>query len=358
MSALYLQRLHIAQLRCLSQAELCPAPDSNIIYGDNGAGKTSILEGIYLLSRGQSFRSTPNRQLIRDGESYSLLRADLRHGEGDYRLAMQRGADGAQLQLNRERQVRQASFARLLPVLIVDPGQHRLLEDGPMLRRRFLDWSVFHVEPSYLRDWQRYRRALLQRNALLRQGDRQSLASWDEQFVTVAEAVANKRGIIFGELKTRIDGLLAELFDTPPNVDIRYRRGWARDSRLQDLLAQQRGQDLERGFTQSGPHRAELRVSVDRHAARDSLSRGQQKLVMCAMLFGQARHFQERLGQAPILLVDDLASELGEQSRMRLLTWLNGYPGQRFMTALAPDALGSNTGARMFHVKHGVLQPG
>ncbi len=356
-----LQSLQIEQLRCIERANFEPAVQHNLFVGDNGSGKTSLLEAIYLLGRGQSFRHGSGRRLIRDGAEACLVRARLDPGKAQppFPLAIQKSNDQTRIRIGQESQVRLSDLARFCPVLVLEPGQHRLLEDGPVLRRRYLDWSVFHVEHHYHHCWQRYSRALKQRNALLRLRQRNGLSSWDEEFASAAEELDAYRQKVHQEMKPFIEQLLYAFLGDTHGVTVDYRRGWSEQASLRDTLAQQSTQDLERGFTQSGPQRAEIRVRSRGHLARESLSRGQQKLVITAMLLGQAQHFFNRRQQHPILLVDDLASELGQQARQRLFGCLQGYPGQCFLTALDGDLLPQalRESCRMFHVKHGAVSP-
>lgn len=356
---MHLESIRIQRLRCLNLVDLPASPRQNLLIGDNGAGKTSILEGLYLLGRGLSFRSHQSRQYISEGHDDCVVSAQrVGESESKTRIALQARTDGIGIRIGSDRTSRLSELARLCPVLIMEPGLHRLLEDGPVLRRRYLDWSVFHVEPQYLQDWQRYSRALRQRNALLRQGQRAALSAWDEEYVASAQRVHAHRQAVFAELSELVKEVLAQFMAQDMNIRIDYRSGWNRDADLSELLLRQRETDLERGFTQSGPHRAELRVGVDGHLAKDSLSRGQQKLVVTAMVLGQAQHFRARLGIDPILLVDDLASELGASSRDRLLQYLRTYQGQSFITSLDERGLVTavRDDARMFHVKHGQLE--
>ncbi len=357
-----LQHLQIEQLRCIERAAFEPAPRHNLFTGDNGSGKTSLLEAIYLLGRGQSFRHGSGRRLIRDGAEACLVRARLEPGQNQpsFPIAIQKTSDATRIRIAQESQVRLSDLARYCPVLVLEPGQHRLLEDGPILRRRYLDWSVFHVEHRYHQCWQRYSRALKQRNALLRQRQRNALGSWNEEFAAAAKELDEHRRKVHDEIQPFIAELLLAFFGEGHAMVVDYRRGWSEQTDLREILEQQESQDIERGFTQSGPQRAEIRVKSDGHLARESLSRGQQKLLITAMLLGQAQHFASRRNSHPILLVDDLASELGQQARERLFAWLQSYPGQCFLTALESDMLprGLLESSRMFHVKHGVLTAG
>lgn len=357
---MHLSKLHVQNLRCIEQIKLDLHTQRNIFLGDNGAGKTSLLEAIFLLSRGQSFRTHNARRLIRDDQEYCLVRA--RHVANNglaTTLAMQKMPDETRIRIGNDKPQRISELARICPALILEPGQHRLIEDGPTLRRRFLDWSVFHVEPAYQVHWSRFSRALKQRNQLLRTGQLKGLDSWTHEYVEAAGQVDALRCKVFSELLPHIQQLIHQFLPTELELNISYRSGWLAQSSLQQQLDKQLDQDRERGFTQSGPHRAEIRVNTRQHSAKESLSRGQQKLLITAMLLAQANHFEQRLAIPPMLLVDDLASELGAAARRSLLDFIAAYQGQCFLTSLDGEFLQSSLldNSRMFHVKHGGVKP-
>lgn len=353
---MHFESIQIQGIRCLNNVILEATPQQNFLIGDNGAGKTSILEALYLLGRGHSFRSASNRRLIADDAQFALVRAGLiDQFNGRTHIAIQKRLDGLEIRIGQAKAPRISDLARLCPVLVLEPGHHRLLEDGPNLRRRYLDWSVFHVEQAYLADWQRFNRILKQRNALLRQGRHHQLSAWNQEFANSAERVDKHRRKIFDQLQIEIQRLLRCFFGEDHAMSLRYRRGWPDELLLSDQLVQQQSLDIARGFTQSGPHRAEIKVSSAGQSAKDSLSRGQQKLLITAMLLGQANHYHLNSGLSPILLVDDIASELSSRSRALALDLLRQYPGQSFLTGLdqgIADETSSNQ-TRMFHVKHG-----
>ncbi len=357
---MHLEALWIQGLRCLERAELKLNPQRNVFIGDNGAGKTSLLEAVYLLGRGHSFRTANSRRLIRDGEQQCLVRARLVTDQIKLPIGILKTAEATRVKIGNDANVKLSDLARACPVLVLEPGQHRLVEDGPVLRRRFLDWSVFHVEHAYHQEWRRFSRALKQRNALLRGSlsQRQVLDSWTHELIDAAQGVDRYRREVFEQMNPIISALLVRFMGENHGLKIHYRSGWAADSSLAEQYEKQLPQDLERGFTQSGPHRAEIRVVNDRHAAKDSLSRGQQKLLITAMLLGQAQHFSKHRQVSPILLVDDLASELGQSAREALYDFITEYTGQVMVTSLdqaqVPEQWRAT--ANMFHVKHGAIK--
>lgn len=356
---MYLERLRIRDFRCFETTDIDPSPAVNVLVGENASGKTSVLEAIYYLGRGQSFRPTPARQAIRRGATAFSINADItRVGGRRHRLGVSRDRQSIQYKLDQNRQTKRLDLVTTLPLQLVDPNVHRLLEQGPRFRRHFLDWGVFHVEHSFFPAWQRYRRALRQRNHALRDGfPKKDVIVWDAELVSSGETVdACRRGYIESLRECLPDSTRAILGGTPPVLE--YDPGWRGNDGYGAALLGSLSRDQRSRFTNQGPHRADLRVRVAEEQARDWVSRGQQKVLTTALLLAQAELLKQRRGMTPVLLLDDMAAELGEAYRHTLMDAIVKLQGQCFLTfldsALVPTA--TNVGA-MFHVEHGWVTP-
>lgn len=350
-----LTRLQIERFRCIDQASIEASEGINLFVGDNGAGKTSVLEAIFFLSRGQSFRVQTGRDIIQDETTDCLVRAELAR-PAPFTLAIRKTSVGIETRIGLERNVKLSELARCCPTLVLEPGQHRLLEDGPRLRRRYLDWSVFHVEPRYHESWRRYQRALVQRNALLRRGDAKQLVVWEKELADSSRTLDKYRSEVFEQLKISATAIMRRLVPTVTHLELDYQRGWSDNRDIAEVYAETRPSDRERGFTQHGPHRAEIRIRDQRRAAKDRLSRGQQKLLVTALVLAQAKQYREALDRPAIVLVDDLASELGEAAQELVLAELGAGREQVFMTSLGAGKALQQAAASMFHVKHGAVE--
>ena len=177
-----LAELRIENLRCVESAALEFSPELNLIAGENGAGKTSILEAIFLLGRGRSFRTRSSERLIRYGQPSLTV-----FGRTDDSPARHAGIEiaadgGTRARINGENATSLLELSGVVPVQAIDPEIHKLVDQGPERRRRWLDWLVFHVEPTFAAHWSRYNRALKQRNAALRSGA-SAVDVWDKELV-------------------------------------------------------------------------------------------------------------------------------------------------------------------------------
>ncbi|BAZ92598.1 DNA replication and repair protein RecF [Thiohalobacter sp. COW1] len=353
-----LTRLSLSHFRNITAAELELSPRFNLIVGANGSGKTSLLEAIFYLGRVRSFRTRKLDQLIQGGETHFRLIARLADPDtGERTLGIERGPDGQTLRLGGQPVRQLAELARALPIQLLNPDSHLILEGGPRYRRRFLDWGVFHVEPGFYSAWQRYAKALKQRNAALRTGrSRRDIAAWTPALVQAAEVLHSLRNEYISELLPYVRSNLASLVDLP-GLDFRYQPGWPEEAGLAATLDARLDSDLRRGFTQAGPHRADLLPLLDGVPAIERISRGQQKQLVSALLLAQAELMMEKNRQPCLFLIDDLPAELDMGHRQRVLERLLALQSQLYITTTDADAIPSSPGmdARMFHVEQGRL---
>lgn len=346
-----LTRVRIESFRCLTEVELTLHPDRTYVFGPNGAGKTSLLEAIYLLGRGRSFRTRQSQRLIQHGQSGFSVYGELTMGGETHRLGVGRGAKGLALRLDGEPAGGMAALAHLLPVHVIEPNIHRLIEGGPRDRRRFLDWGVFHVEHGYLEAWRRYRRVLGQRNAALKLGE--GVAGWDAGLLEAGVAVHRAREDYVSDLAGALEGLGETLLGDP--LEVSYRVGWPEGRTFSEALQASAERDRTNGATQVGPHRADLRVSLAARGVREEVSRGQQKLVAAALILAQIRVFAAGRGDGGVLLVDDPAAELDEAALRGLMSVLDELPAQQVVTSLSETDLPAAPGYPLFHVKQGTV---
>lgn len=347
-----LGRLTIRGFRNLEPLELSPGPGVNWLFGPNGAGKTSVLEAIFLLARGRSFRSSRATSVIqRNAQSLTVMaqRADI-----DHRLGVERDPDGWRGRIDGRDCQRISEFAALLPLVLIEPGSHALIDGGPERRRQFLDWQLFHVEHDYLTGWQRHARLLRQRNAALKtEASNAVLDALEPEYLKSAERINNARASLVEVLAAEVSAAQESLaFRLPGRIGLHYRPGHPAESELAEVVREQRGRDRERGFSRHGPHRAELVLSCGEQPAAE-LSRGQQKLVAIVLLLSQFQRVERGQALAPLLLIDDPVSELDGPHLDSLMAWLVERPVQSWITATCDSPIP----AKMFHVEQGAVTP-
>lgn len=348
-----LDLLSISGLRNLAAVELEPGRRLNWLTGQNGAGKTSVLEAIYLLARGRSFRSARTAAVIQHGAA--CLRVVARRAHDQRRLGMERSAEAWRGRIDGAETHRLSEFAQALPLVLMEPNSHRLIDGGPEGRRQYLDWQLFHVEPGYLEVWCRYARLLKQRNAALKAGSPASvLSAIEAPMILAAESLNALRERQVAAISVRVELLAEQLSLRLPGVlGMSYKPGHPRDQALAEALPAFRERDRELGFTRRGPHRADLVLHCAGRAAAEVLSRGQQKLLALLLLLAQLRLVVEAAPSAPLLLLDDPVSELDTGHLATLLDWVRDQPVQTWVTATQEGP----AGAVVFHVEQGKIWP-
>ncbi len=356
-----IQKLKVTAVRNIKGLDIEPAATINIIYGENGSGKTSILESILLLASGRSFRTSKLDPLINIEQDEAVVFARLSDGK-EIGLSKSR-RQNHQLRFRSENQRNWESVARELPVQILDSNSFLLLEGGPKSRRQFLDWGVFHVEQGFVDNWRRTKKSLANRNLLLKQRtpDNEQIAAWDSELCLSAKEVHRAREEYFHAFLP----MFMEVYENMSGVErdrleIVYERGWDENAELSEVLLENRGIDARYGATQSGPHRADLSFRIGRSRAVDILSRGQQKILVSSMKIAQGLLLSEALDRKCIFLVDDLPAELDHENRAAVLAQLLGMGGQVFVTCVEIssilDSLSEPPKLAKFHVERGIIK--
>lgn len=350
--------LRIEAFRRFESVEIALRPGFNLLTGDNGSGKTSVLEALHLLAHGRSFRGRVRDGLIRQGapalRAYveweadgTARRAGLRHAGGSWEARLD-GEDVRQL----------GQLCAALAVITFEPGSHALVDGSSEVRRRYLDWGLFHVEHAFMPQWRRYARALKQRNALLRQagGVDAQLDAWEHEMAQAGEELTQLRDAYLVGLQPSLARLLPSLLPAAGGAELLLQPGWKRQElSLSDALLLSRQRDLTLGYTSLGPHRADLKISLRDLPGREGLSRGQTKQLALALLLAQASHLAGLKGAWPVLQLDDLGSELDRHHQRRLLEVLAASGAQVLVTGTdAPVGLAAvGVDVAMFHVEHG-----
>src|SRR5258708_3320743 len=298
--------MQVTDFRCLQSAALDLDPRFTLISGPNASGKTSLLEAIYVLGRGRSFRTRRLEHLIRHGTEQFVVFGEIETSDRQIHVGVEGSASGIRAQIGGEKAASLADLAVALPVQIIDPEIHHLIEEGPSRRRRFLDWGVFHVEHTFVGYWQRYRQALKQRNAALKSGQpRAAVVAWDGDLLRYGELLTSARSRYVALLAEQAGVISRNLLGM--DLELSYRPGWPRDQNFAESLQQSRNHDQASGVTQVGPHRAELSIRLNGAGVKDRISRGQQKLLAAALLMAQLKLFPEGASVRPSLLLGDPA---------------------------------------------------
>ena len=344
----------------------------NFIVGSNASGKTSLLEAIYYLSTGKSFRSRRIRNIVnRDINAKEFILFGRLTNSTDSAIEThplttetvgirKTILSKTDIKLNGTLINSASTLAAISPVVIIDPNSFELLSGSPKIRRKFLDWGVFHVEHNFSKCSNEYNNCLKQRNTLLRTAkiDTLQLNIWDQKLSALATEIDSSRKS-YTELLSVNFKTIIKSFKIGNDINIQYVKGWDKNQSMKEALAKYYNKDLESKFTQVGPHRADLKVTIKGRLVEDVLSRGQQKLLVLALYIAQIQTLVECVNKRTVVLIDDISAELDHENLQLIFDRLVALKTQVICTALdktiVQKALPNDEIYKMFHVEHGKI---
>lgn len=373
-----LVKLQTQNFRNLEPDAVGFSPSFNLLYGANGSGKSSVLEAIGYLGLGRSFRVTRHQAVVSHGQNKLTVFGALDAGLSERPEEIESRQQGAAQRLGISRDIalketmlrvdgeavrNLSALAMRLPVSVIDPGVFDIVAGGPGKRRQFLDWLVFHVEPSFSSLWQQCQRVTSQRNQTLRNGriDESLMRVWDSQFGALAESLSDTREGVFQQFRAAFEEVLKELdAGWTEGLKMEFYPGWDRSQSLVEVLKAHREQERRMGHTLYGPNRADIRLKFGGRPVAETFSRGQQKTLVILMKIAQGKVLSD-LGKQVTFLLDDINAELDVRHRIMLARKLQELRCQVFITSIEqpePNVLWAGRQApeyRMFHVEHGKL---
>jgi DNA replication and repair protein RecF len=351
-----LSYIEIKAVRNLKAVSFHAHPSFNLFFGQNGSGKTSILEAIHLLGTGKSFRHHTIQPVIHYVfQALSVFSHLMTHETIKKSIGIEKDKAGkTRIQIDGE-SAAIANLAELLPIQTIHPDSDILITGSPKFRRQFLDWGAFHVEHSFFSTWQRLQRLLKQRSAALKQTqDRLQVSSWDDEYVQVSQIISELRKEYLNELESYFQKII-QYFLPNFNFQLFYQRGWPEED-LKVLLERCFYRDLQLGYTYYGPQRDDFSVLCESHFASEILSRGEQKLVVIALRLAQGQLLKEKTHKQCIYLLDDFSAELDSGHRRQVINILNKLQSQIFLTTIHYEEVKSSLDSvdlNLFHVEQG-----
>ncbi len=350
-----LAHISLRNFRCFVTADLDFDPNLNLITGKNASGKTSLIEAVYLLGRGRSFRTANLGSAIRSDAHEFQIHGRISNAASQLPVTLVHKDRQLQARISGKAPENLARLSENFPIQLVDSQAHQLIRGGPRCRRQFLDWGVFHVEPAFFPSWRRYQRALQQRNALLRAGEtRREIVGWDGELASYGEALDHMR-------RDYLESLIPTASEWSgyalggADVQLDYQPGWPQELSLSAALQGAIDRDYGSSTTRFGPHRADVRITINGKLAQEWLSKGQEKALAGSLLLAQAAVYRSLTGRTCTLLLDDLPSELDTLHQQRFMERIMETGAQTLITAIeaGPSLVGK--AAKLFHVEQGKI---
>jgi DNA replication and repair protein RecF len=358
-------QLSVLNFRNLVNDNISFHPNLNLIIGENGSGKSSILEAVFFLGHGKSFRTTKVDNIVSHQQSQFVVNIK---DNLNSRLGISRDLSTSLLNIKVDgvRLKKLSDLAVNIAVQIVTPESFKLFFGGPKERRRFIDLGLFHVKHDFSIQWRNFTKLHKQRNACLRNKiSQQELHYWSESFCQHSENISIARleyiETLQKELATWLAILLPSLKDS---IEIHYQRGWSAKKELAQVLFENEEKERQYGYSIAGAHKFDIKFTMHKQPLDMVISRGQQKLFLLALTFAQSKMIEKVKRVKPILLIDDIGAELDINSRKALAVAIGKLDCQVIVTAinktdLEPLILQSitknNENYKMFHVKHGEI---
>lgn len=372
-------RLKATNFRNLEDITFLPCPGVNVLCGDNAQGKTNLIEAIWLFSGTRSFRGSKDAEFISFGKPFCRLELDF-CGRGLHNNASLAISDTKKAMLGGIKLNSAAGFSGNFCSVVFSPEHLELVKSGPLLRRRFIDSAITEIIPRHETALSEYRELLHQRNALLKDLSNHSelldtLEVWDEKLVQIGarivftrlrylkrlsekakqiyNGIAEKPGSeVSGEHLT-ID-YAAALIEYPQNLENSHEAILQISKKLADCLKSQRSYEIDQGCTRVGPHRDDIEIKIGEKPARLFASQGQQRSAVLALKLAEAQVLTETIGESPVLLLDDVMSELDRFRQNYILNHIGDC--QVFITCCDPAGLENLSGGSVFNVKSGKIE--
>jgi DNA replication and repair protein RecF len=341
-----LNSLYLRNFRNYKEAEVLFAPGLNVIYGDNAQGKTNILEAIYLIATGRSFRTQHLSELIRSGETFFFLEAQIFKDNVLQTIKLSFDGQDRKLQLDANSYTSFHPLLGILPAVLYTPYDIELITGSPTERRRFLNLHLAQSDPLYVHHLARYWRAMKQRNTLLKEKRSESLECWEIEMAQSAEYIVKMRQEMILDLRLPLALQSQKLNLKNEAHELQFHP--SQGKHYLEQLKKTRPREMELGMTLTGPHRDDLSLLIDQKPARLFASEGQKKTAIAALRLAEWERLSKRIGAPALMGIDDLGLHLDETRQKLLKSALNSL-GQVFITTpylLHPEG-------RLIHIENG-----
>jgi DNA replication and repair protein RecF len=351
---LFISNLKINNFRNIKFKEYEFTKNINIFYGDNGAGKTSILESIYFLSTAKSFRKSSSKSLINfESDSVTVYSKTLDKTVNTFAVSKNKTGKWSG-KINNSSIQKQSQLSPYLKVIAIDPEVYRLVDFGPQYRRSYLDWFVFHVEHNYLSLWKKTFKCIKHLNSLYKnKASNTEIEAWESSLIKFVHLLDKKREFHFNLIKPKILKLIHIIQTEINNVIIEYKKGWNDSLSFAEQLKSDKYRNLKYGQLQNGPHKMDIKISVNKFPAAQTLSRGQKKALSIIFYLSYIDSLIKKSKSKPIVCLDDLDAEIDQSKLKKIGVVLKDLNVQLFITTVDFNKIKNIfSDTDVFHVEH------
>jgi DNA replication and repair protein RecF len=355
---MWIEKLNVNNCRLLNNVSIEFSKHLNLIVGKNASGKTSLLESLCLLSNGRSFRTTHVAEVISYNQESTLISAKINSNDAATQIGIEKSTKKTRIRINKKDIYSQAELSAYLPITVIHPGSIDLITGSPKTRRSYIDWITFYLFPDFQIKWKEYQHILKQRNYCLKEPKHHyAINQWTKELIPLQPILTNYRLQALELLKPKLDKISKHLLDS--EVSLEFNSGLPNDLNLDDeslldFYNKKIEYDIRLKRTTAGVHRADFKIFMNNKIASQSASRGQLKLIAIALLLSQNEAIIESESEQGILLIDDLASELDNKNKGKLLHYLASIDKQVIITS-TKSIDNINIPWKVFHVKHGKI---
>lgn len=369
---MHIETLALSNYRNYESAQAEFSKHVNVFLGENAQGKTNIMEAIYVLAMAKSHRTSNDKELIRWNAEYGKIKGDVHKKYGTIPFELTISQKGKKAKVNHLEQSRLSDYIGQMNVVMFAPEDLNLVKGSPQVRRRFLNMEIGQISPVYLHDLLQFQKILKQRNHILKQNqgnpsfDDVMFAIYTEQYVEAAVKVLKKRMQFIELLQSWAEPIHHGISRGLEKLNIRYQCTAGIDldagpeewkQQLTEKLEKSKRQEVQRGTSLYGPHRDDLQFFVNDYDVQTYGSQGQQRTTALSLKLAEIELIHQEVGEPPILLLDDVLSELDDFRQTHLLNTIQDKV-QTFVTTTTVDGLTHDvvTQAKLFHVEHGTIE--
>lgn len=351
---MYISKLKLHDFRNTKLKEFVFTHKINIFHGHNGVGKTSILEAIHFLSSGKSFRKGTFKNLINFHSDSLTVYLECHINNVPHSISVNKNKNGKWKGKQNNRYLnKQMEITNILPVVSINPEVYRLVDFGPLYRRNFLDWLVFHVKHDYIVLWKKVHKCVKQLNLLYKtKAQVKQIDLWESIFIELSEELTKIRENVFADIKPKIYRLSAYMQEDIQDLTVNFKKGWATDVSLKEQLRIDRVKNLLYGQLQHGPHKMDIKINIGSHQASQTLSRGQKKILSFTFYMAYIEYLNS-FNIHPVLCLDDFDAEIDEDKLYKSAHFFKNTQSQLFITSVQKNKIQKAfPDAGMFHVEH------